>query len=533
MKSKITILLTIFMLILIAGTCFAESNLYIEYILDSSNSMNEKLTGGELKIDAAKRVLCGLIENIAAERKDANVGLRIYGANFNPSMSKQEGCLDSVLVASIVPIDADLIKQEVMAAEATGYTPIAYSLELASKDFPPGEEHNNMIVLVSDGEESCGGDPVAVAEQLRAQGYNIKIYSIGFDVDAQTREQLEAIALATDGAYYDAKDADQLKQSLEEIKERTFEGYEAAGEAAEASLWIADAPEIQSGDFKDGIYLHELKFYKTKVYKGQELKAVMVVKKSPYEAHNNVINQDFHLQLLDNDFNEVAANSYTVKGITEDLATFKAEWEADETGWVYMAVSASDNHNGEGYPILPYYDWSVIEPSPYTLKVKVSGESTEEVEVAVFKEFGIQKLNGGNSLENAEKVQPGKFITSDIFIKEARFYVMPIEKGLKKIKLAAVIQKPFYEAWNNNINLTYTLKVYDEDWIEIDSNKITISLNPPTAQLLTLECEVEGNDEIYISLTASDNRTIKGAIVELYDYNQIDSTNYSLLIIGE
>ena len=532
MKGKIAILLTILIFILIAGICFAESNLYIEYILDASNSMNEKLLDGELKIDAAKRVLCGLIDNIAAERKEANVGLRIYGANFNPSMSKQEGCLDSVLVAPIAPIDADLIKQEVMTAEAAGYTPIAHSLELASKDFPSGDDYNNMIVLVSDGKESCGGDPVAVAEQFKAQGYNIKIYSIGFDVDAQTREQLEAIALATDGAYYDAKDADQLKQSLEEIKERTFEGYEAAGEAAEASLRIADAPEIQPGDFKDGIYLHELKFYKIKVYKGQEVKVVMIVKKSPYEAHNNVIYQDFHLQLLDNDFNEVAANNYTVKGITEDLATFKAEWEADDTGWIYIAVSASNNHNGEGYPIPPY-NWDVIEPSPYTLKVKVSGESTEEVDALAFEEYGIQKLNGGNNFENAEEIQSDKFIVSDIFIKEARFYVMPIEEGSKEIKLAAVIQKPFYEAWNNNINLTYALKVYDEDWIEIDSNNITISLNPPTAQLLALECEIEGNDEIYVSLTSSDNHTAKGEIVELYDYNQVDSTNYSLLIIGE
>ena len=532
MKGKITILLTILMLVLITGTCFTESNLYIEYILDASNSMNEKLSDGELKIAAAKRVLCGLIDNIAAERSDANVGLRIYGASFDPSMSKEKGCLDSVLVAPIVPINADLIKQEVMAAEATGYTPIAYSLELASQDFPSGEENNNMIVLVSDGKESCGGDPVAIAEQLNAQGYNIKIYSIGFDVDAQTRGQLEAIALATDGAYYDAKDADQLKQSLEEIKERTFEEYEAAGEAAEASLWIADAPEIQPGDFKDGIYLHELKFYKIKVYKGQEVKVVMIVKKSPYEAHNNVIYQDFHLQLLDNDFNEVAENSYTVKGITEDLATFKVTWEADKTGWVYIAVSASNNHNGEGYPIPPY-DRGVINPSPYTLKVKVTGDSEEVAEVAAFEEFGIQKLNGGNSFENAEKVQPDRFVASDIFIKEARFYVMPIEEGLKEIKLAAVIQKPFYEAWNNNINLTYTLKVYDEDWIEIDSNNITISLNPPTAQLLALECEIEGNVEIYVSLTASDNHTAKGEIVELYDYNRVDSTNYSLLIIGE
>ena len=102
MKGKVIILVVISIFFLIASICFAESNLYIEYILDSSNSMNEKLADGELKIDAAKRVLCGLIDNIAAERSDANVGLRIYGAGFDPSMSKEKGCLDSVLVAPLL-----------------------------------------------------------------------------------------------------------------------------------------------------------------------------------------------------------------------------------------------------------------------------------------------------------------------------------------------------------------------------------------------------------------------------------------------
>ncbi len=526
---KIIIFLILIIFISIFGNVSAESDLYIEYILDASNSMNEKLADGELKIDAAKRVLCGLIDNIASERKEANVGLRIYGANFTPDMSKQKGCLDSELVAPITTINADLIKKEVMAAEATGYTPIAYSLEMASQDFSQGEENNNMIVLVSDGLETCGGDPVMVAKELKAKGYHIKVYSIGFDVDSETRKQLEAIALATDGAYYDAKNADQLKKSLEEIKERSFEQYEASGEEIKASTWIADAPEIQPGDFKDGIYLHELKFYKMKVSQGQEVKAIMIVKKSPYEAHNNVIFQDFHLQLLDKDFNVVAEDSYQVEGITEDLATFKATWGADQSGWVYIAVSASDNHNGEGNPIPPYYDWDDIQPSPYTLKVKVKGEGKAEPDL--YQEFEAEKIKGGNSFDSAQEVGLNQAVMSDIFLKESRFYVMPVEEGMNEVQLIAIVQKPYYEAWNNNINLTYTLKAYDEDWIEIDTNKMTIALNPPTAQVLKIQIDADGNDEIYFSLTASDNHSDDGEVIELYDYERVSETHYSLLIV--
>ena len=52
-----------------------------------------------------------------------------------------------------------------MVARATprGQTPLTYSLEQAAQDFGATSDEERVIILVSDGEETCGGDPAAAA----------------------------------------------------------------------------------------------------------------------------------------------------------------------------------------------------------------------------------------------------------------------------------------------------------------------------------------------------------------------------------
>ena len=47
------------------------------------------------------------------------------------------------------------ILQVVESLSPKGMTPIGYSLREAAKDFPQGKDGRNVIVLVTDGEESC------------------------------------------------------------------------------------------------------------------------------------------------------------------------------------------------------------------------------------------------------------------------------------------------------------------------------------------------------------------------------------------
>ena len=97
---------------------------------------------------------------------------------------------------------------------AYGYTPLAESLRLAGADLKSFDKLRQTIVLISDGKETCGGDPVKEIEKLREAGINVRVHVVGFDIDAQARTQLKAIAKAGSGTYYDAANAIELANSL-------------------------------------------------------------------------------------------------------------------------------------------------------------------------------------------------------------------------------------------------------------------------------------------------------------------------------
>lgn len=98
--------------------------------------------------------------------------------------------------------------------QAQGYTPITHVLQLAAADFPSDMVGERIIVLVSDGKETCEGDPCAAAQALVASGVKLVIHTIGFGVDSATRLQLQCIAAATGGTYFDAENAAQLAKAL-------------------------------------------------------------------------------------------------------------------------------------------------------------------------------------------------------------------------------------------------------------------------------------------------------------------------------
>jgi len=183
----------------------------IEIILDASNSMSETVPGG-VKIDVARRAIEQLLEILPASY---NVGLRGYGHRFSHTDTGRS-CTDTELLSALKPLTQEnrtAIKQRLTLMQPKGMTPIAYTLEQAVNDFF-GLTGKNIIILISDGEETCGGDPLAIADYITSLGIGIKVYVIGFDVGS--REQLEGIALRTGGHYYDARNAIELGNALKQ-----------------------------------------------------------------------------------------------------------------------------------------------------------------------------------------------------------------------------------------------------------------------------------------------------------------------------
>lgn len=179
----------------------------VALVLDASGSMNARLPGGETRMTAAQRAVKGVAALVAPE---AQLGLRLYGAR---SPAAEKNCDDSHLAVAFAPAgsQAAAIGKAVDGARAQGWTPIAHSLEQAANDFPAGAKER-VIVLVSDGKETCKGDPVLAARALAGRG--ITVHTIGFVVDSAAKMQLQAVAKATGGSYFEAPQGTELPETL-------------------------------------------------------------------------------------------------------------------------------------------------------------------------------------------------------------------------------------------------------------------------------------------------------------------------------
>ena len=172
----------------------------IVFILDASGSMWGQIEGIS-KIAIAKQVMTELIQELPDQ---ADTGLVAYGHR-----SKGD-CDDVEQLVPLQPIDKRLLTERIEAINPKGMTPISLSIEKAAEALKVIEDET-IVILVSDGEETCAGDPCALVEELKAAGVNFTMHVIGFDVTEEARHQLECMARAGGGAYFTAKTAGELK----------------------------------------------------------------------------------------------------------------------------------------------------------------------------------------------------------------------------------------------------------------------------------------------------------------------------------
>lgn len=177
------------------------------FILDSSGSMWGRLPDKKSKIIAARSVMGGLVQRLP----DAiSAGLIAYGHR------KKGDCSDIEVVQPPVPGGGAKIAQRLDRLIPRGRTPISDALKLAGETIA-GVEETTTIVLVSDGIETCTGDPCAVAEALAKSSANLKIHVVGYAVDQKARAQLQCIADKGGGGYFTADDTSQLEMALSRV----------------------------------------------------------------------------------------------------------------------------------------------------------------------------------------------------------------------------------------------------------------------------------------------------------------------------
>lgn len=199
---------TIARLLLAAPVVPAAGSTDLLLVLDASGSMWGRVAG-EPKIAIARRVLKDLAGKVPA---DTAVGLIAYGHR------READCDDIATVLPIGPLDVATLAATVDGLNAKGKTPITKALQQAIGAVK-ARDTVATVVLVSDGIETCGGDPCATVRAAKDAGVKLVLHVVGFDVGEVDVSQLECTAQAGGGLYFDARNAADLAAAFDQVLE--------------------------------------------------------------------------------------------------------------------------------------------------------------------------------------------------------------------------------------------------------------------------------------------------------------------------
>lgn len=176
---------------------------YFVLILDTSGSMHEKDEAGLVKIDIAKNTLAEAIDEIPEEK------------NYI-SLVRYKGC-EVEFLTSLSNMDHNLVKEKIYEINSYGNTPIAESIKRVGERLK-NKAKKAIIILISDGKESCRGDPCYEAKRIGNYfNLDLRIHTVGYIVDNATKSQLQCIAKEGGGEYFDVKNSLELSNRLTHI----------------------------------------------------------------------------------------------------------------------------------------------------------------------------------------------------------------------------------------------------------------------------------------------------------------------------
>ena len=178
--------------------------LNISVLIDASGSMKAYVGGEQMMAsakDAVKRFGAGLPE-------DTIVSLRVYGhEGTGSSADKGMSCASNELIYSPDVYEESSFNEALTQFEAAGWTPLAAAIKAGGEDLQvkASAKTQNMIFVVSDGVETCDGNPVEEAKKLATSDLNVEVNVLGFNVDSEGQKQLKKVAEEGNGKYANVK----------------------------------------------------------------------------------------------------------------------------------------------------------------------------------------------------------------------------------------------------------------------------------------------------------------------------------------
>ncbi len=180
---------------------------YILFLLDASQSMNENWEGAPM-FEVARKLISKTVEDLK-DKPNMHMALRVYGSEYHYSVNN---CKDSKLEVGFGPYSHILIPSRLHDIRPKGITPLSYALEQSASDFPKRKDSRNIIIVMTDGRESCEGDPCAVSEALQSKGIILKPFVIGLGSGSETLTNLDCV-----GIYYEANTPEEALSAMQDI----------------------------------------------------------------------------------------------------------------------------------------------------------------------------------------------------------------------------------------------------------------------------------------------------------------------------
>lgn len=216
----------------------------VELILDTSGSMDREL-GRRKRIDVAKRSLSRLVEDALPE--GLPVALRTFKAG-----SRQKPSCATTLAVKLGPLDkaAMLRRIDRIRIGPGTRTPLARAIEAAGADIG-SVEGPRIVVVVTDGAESCKGDPEAAVRGLVEAGFDTTVNIVGLALDDEAlKEQMAGWAVAGGGTFFDAQDQAGLSAGMAAALRAPYRVYDDEGALVGQGIVGDAAVTVQPGTYR-------------------------------------------------------------------------------------------------------------------------------------------------------------------------------------------------------------------------------------------------------------------------------------------
>lgn len=184
----------------------------ILFLLDGSGSMLGNWEG-TTRIMAAKRLLSDMVDSLRID-PGVELALRVYGHQYHRRL---QNCQDSKLEVGFNQNNHDLIIRKLRDITPQGTTPIAYSLQQLKNDFPSDNTFRNIVIIITDGLESCDGDPCEVSAVLQRKRIFLRPFVIGLGMNRSFDEQFNCL-----GRFFDATDIRAFRAVLNTTLRQTL-----------------------------------------------------------------------------------------------------------------------------------------------------------------------------------------------------------------------------------------------------------------------------------------------------------------------